>query len=99
MDLLISNPPYLAFSEWEKSEPEVRVYDPSEALVANNKGASDLLRIVEMSKQSMAPNAILALEFGCSHADLIQSVLQKDFRVEIFKDLGQRRRFAIAEKL
>ncbi len=98
-DLVVSNPPYLTLTEWNEAEPEVKIHDPLEALVAQQKGISELLRIIELSKRYLQKDGILALEFGCSHADLIYRELKDFFRVEIHKDWSQRRRFAVGVKI
>ena len=36
-DLIISNPPYLSHDEWDQAEPEVKMYDPRNALVAQKQ--------------------------------------------------------------
>ena len=45
-DVLVSNPPYLSESEWTDTEPEVKNYDPREALISSNDGKSDVEKII-----------------------------------------------------
>jgi release factor glutamine methyltransferase len=37
-DVIVSNPPYIAINEYETLRPELRVYEPKEALTDNNSG-------------------------------------------------------------
>jgi release factor glutamine methyltransferase len=46
LDVLVSNPPYLAEVEWDAAEPEVRDHDPRGALVADEGGHAIVGRLV-----------------------------------------------------
>ena len=97
--LVVSNPPYLNADEWKSAETEVKEYDPKAALVAEEKGFSELRKIIGVSAKVLASGGMLALEFGVSHADQIEEALSIEFKeVEILKDLSHYRRFSIAIK-
>ena len=97
--LVVSNPPYLNADEWKSAETEVKEYDPKAALVAEEKGFSELKKIIGVSAKVLASGGMLALEFGVSHADQIEEALSLEFKeVEILKDLSHYRRFSIAIK-
>ena len=97
--LVVSNPPYLNADEWKSAEIEVKKYDPKAALVAEEKGFSELRKIIGVSAKVLASGGMLALEFGVSHADQIEEALSLEFKeVEILKDLSHYRRFSIAIK-
>ena len=97
--LVVSNPPYLNADEWKSAETEVKEYDPKAALVAEEKGFSELRKIIGVSAKVLASGGMLALEFGVSHADQIEEALSLEFKeVEILKDLSHYRRFSIAIK-
>ena len=66
-DLILANPPYLSEAEWEKAEPEVRDYDPRAALVANEDGIADLLKILCGARDYLNPGGMLAMETGIAH--------------------------------
>jgi release factor glutamine methyltransferase len=99
VDLLVSNPPYLDQLEWITAEEEVKLHDPYDALVSENKGTSDLLRVIELASRKLNTGGILALEFGCNHADIAVAAMEGVFKVKICRDYSQRRRFSIAIKL
>ena len=97
--LVVSNPPYLNTNEWMSAEKEVKEYDPKTALVAKEKGFSELRKIIGISAKMLASGGMLALEFGVSHANQIEEELSHEFKkVEILKDLSHYRRFSIAIK-
>jgi len=99
VDLLVSNPPYLDQSEWDTAEEEVKLHDPYISLVSENKGTKDFLRIIELAAKKLKKGGILALEFGHKHAEIAQEAMAGKFKVKIWRDNCQRRRFAIAIKL
>jgi release factor glutamine methyltransferase len=99
VDLVVSNPPYLILEEWEHAEPEVKVHDPKEALVAKEDGFSDIRKIIQVSGKILSPGGFFAIEFGVSHATPVKDALARDFKgVELLKDLSHRTRFAVARK-
>jgi release factor glutamine methyltransferase len=98
VDIIISNPPYLSKEEWQIAEPEVRDFDPYEALVSNDAGLYDLLQIIKIAKAKLSKGGYLALEFGVEHAEKIESAAIDSFSVEIIRDLQKQRRFALCIK-
>jgi release factor glutamine methyltransferase len=93
-DLLVSNPPYLSHQEWSSCEPEVKKYDPKDALVAENDGMLDLETILELSNLIVRKGGLVALEFGTGQSDRICSISKKYFRnVTVENDLTGKRRF------
>lgn len=66
-DLIVANPPYLSASEVAAAEPEVRLFEPPEALVAASDGLADLGELLATSGPHLAPGGLLALETGISH--------------------------------
>lgn len=93
-DLLISNPPYLSFKDWEMTEPEVMNYDPKSALVSENEGLSDLESILNMSPTILKSDGMIALEFGKGQCDNLSYLFDQIFdEVNIEKDLSGVRRF------
>lgn len=64
-DLVISNPPYVPLPEWENVPPEVREYDPPDALWAGDDGL-DGVRVVERAaRRLLRAGGLVAVE----HAD------------------------------
>ena len=62
MDLVISNPPYVATHELDGVRPEVRDHDPSVALAAGADGL-DLIRIIErVGRRLLRAGGLLVVE-------------------------------------
>lgn len=99
-ELIVSNPPYLTEEEWETAQPEVRDFEPREALVAADEGCADLERIIAEAPLWLALNGCLALETGIEqHARLTKAAEAVGLvDVQSLPDLSGRKRFLLARK-
>jgi release factor glutamine methyltransferase len=59
-DLVVSNPPYVSPEEYETLQPEIRLYEPREALVGEGMGA----QIAREARSVLGRGGWLALECG-----------------------------------
>jgi release factor glutamine methyltransferase len=83
VDLIISNPPYIPTKEIEKLEPQIRDFEPREALDGGKDGLHYIRQLIEGS-----PGRLL-MEFGFGQAEIIKDLAQKHFKqVEIYQDLA-----------
>ncbi len=72
-DLVVSNPPYVEPDEVERLEPEVRDWEPREALVA--VGATDA--IAEGARDVLREGGVVVLELAAGDAARVMSVLER----------------------
>jgi release factor glutamine methyltransferase len=63
-DLLVSNPPYVSAAEYETLQPEIRLYEPYDALVGDGVWE----QIACEARRVLAPGGRLVLECGDSQA-------------------------------
>lgn len=68
-DVLVCNPPYLSWDELEALEPEVRDWDPPEALVAGPDGHETTDRLVAAAGQWLRPGGWLVVEVADTRAE------------------------------
>jgi len=73
-DVIVSNPPYIDAQDIHLNQGDVR-FEPSTALVANNKGLADIEHIVKQAKTYLKSNAWLYLEHGFEQAVAVQAIL------------------------
>lgn len=90
-DFIVSNPPYLSTDDWKRVQPEVRDYEPPDALLGGEDGL-DFYRIIipEVSK-FLTSDGWLILEVGMGQADKISRMIKKTgkfSKVEFKKDLS-----------
>lgn len=98
-DWIVSNPPYLTEEEWETAEPEVRVFEPREALVASEEGRRDLETILKGALPFLRRPGLVALETGVAQHEVLTVVAQKLGYDEIrsIADSSRRPRFFWAQ--
>lgn len=96
--LIVANPPYLTADEVAAAEPEVREFEPHQALVAPEEGRADLETILRQAPRFLEPGGLLACETGIAqHARLLEVAKEAGFaRTESRRDLTGRDRFVLA---
>ncbi|MBU2490464.1 MAG: peptide chain release factor N(5)-glutamine methyltransferase [Proteobacteria bacterium] len=74
LDLIVSNPPYIASEVLRTLEPEVRDWEPAGALDGGPDGLSDLGTILSAAPARLAPGGWLLVEMGHDQADGIAKI-------------------------
>jgi release factor glutamine methyltransferase len=97
-DVIVSNPPYLTAQEVQEAAPEVKDFEPSSALIAEDEGRADLRHIIAEAPRWLAPGGLLALETGIAqHASLLADLASAGLEnAESRPDLTGRDRFLFA---
>jgi release factor glutamine methyltransferase len=89
-DLVVSNPPYVGAEEWERLQPEIRLYEPRAALVGTGVGEA----IARDAQPLLVAGGGLVLEAGDGQAAALAATLEglgyED--VAITRDLAGRDR-------
>ena len=100
INLLVSNPPYVSAHEFESLEPELRLYEPREALTDNATGLTYYKRIAEIAPLLLSNDGQLLLELGFGQAAAVRKIVEEcDLRVErIAADLAEIDRVLIAAR-
>jgi release factor glutamine methyltransferase len=83
-DLIVSNPPYIAATEWAQLMPEVRDYEPELALVAADDGLECYRLLTDQAATSLSPNGWLLVEIGYQQAEAVQQLFRAAGLTEIF---------------
>ena len=74
--LVVSNPPYVAASEMERLEPEVRDWEPRGATVGGDTGLEVIERLVAAAPETLAPGGALVLEVGAGQAGAVVAMME-----------------------
>ena len=89
-DLVVSNPPYVPAEDWDALQPEIRLYEPREAVVGSGQTAAVARRALPL----LLPGGWLVLEVGDGQAqdiaDELGSLGYADVRIT--PDLAGRER-------
>ncbi|HSJ35371.1 MAG TPA: peptide chain release factor N(5)-glutamine methyltransferase [Acidimicrobiia bacterium] len=97
VDLMVSNPPYVAESEWESLPADVR-REPPTALVAGPRGTEVLARIAAGAGEWLRRGAVLVCEIGEEQASLLVPMFVGLGPVEIHRDLAGRDRYLLVKR-
>ncbi len=62
VDVVVSNPPYVAADEWDGLDASVRDFEPREALVAGGDGLAAIRALAPAARAALRPGGLLALE-------------------------------------
>ena len=100
-DLVVSNPPYVAEGEAPALEPEVREWEPGDALFAGPDGLVALRAIVAGAGLRLRPAGLLALEVGVGQAGPVVAMLEDTGEyvdVRVRRDLTGRERMVLTRR-
>lgn len=99
MGVVVSNPPYIAADDPGVAD-DVRAWEPSSALFADDDGLSDIRTIAEGAAEWLRPGGRLVLEIGAGQGAAATEVLAAAnlVDVQIRRDLAGRDRIAVARK-
>ncbi len=89
LDLIGSNPPYVAVSERESLQREVRDFEPDTALFAGSTGLECYEKIVAGAATVLRPRGWLLLELGFRAAEPVRAMLGSGWEdLELVPDLA-----------
>jgi release factor glutamine methyltransferase len=77
VDIIVSNPPYIAEADWATLQPEVRLFEPRGALVAGPKGTELHERLLREAGRYLSPGGALILEIGVGQARAIRQIVEQ----------------------
>jgi release factor glutamine methyltransferase len=101
-DIIISNPPYIAYDEWDIVDKCVREYEPKEALFADENGLAVYLKIAKQAPKLLKASGILLLEIGYSQAETVSHIVREAFlnkrEVKVFNDLSEKPRIVYVKE-
>ncbi len=72
-DLVISNPPYIAYNDPHLSQGDVR-FEPDNALIAKEQGLKDIKNISNHARNYLNPGATLLVEHGYDQQMAVQAI-------------------------
>lgn len=90
-DLVLSNPPYVTDGEWRRATPEVREWEPREALAAGADGLRVIRELVPAMMGALRPGGWAGLEVGSTQTDAAAALFRRcdgNTRVVVREDLA-----------
>lgn len=100
VDILVSNPPYIAETERNVLSDTVKNYDPELALFAGDDGLSAYKEIIRQAKCVVRPGGLIAFEIGHEQGNAVKKLLMETFPysdVDILQDINKKDRIVTAK--
>jgi len=88
-DIIVSNPPYISTEDIRKLDPDVRDYEPLNALDGGEDGLFYYRSIISDAHRFLTSQGVLAFEVGIGQACVVSEILRDNsYSVQIVKDLS-----------
>ena len=99
VDLIVSNPPYIAADDKHLNEGDVR-FEPKSALISEENGLADIGQVIAQSYQRLSAGGWLLLEHGYNQANAVLELLQDQGFSDCFvkRDIGGNERVSGGRK-
>lgn len=100
-DVLVSNPPYIAFDEADELPDSVRNWEPAHALYSADHGMAASRRIIGDAPGILSTGGLLALEVDSRRALQVAELVASNGHfggIEVCQDLAGRDRFVLATR-
>ncbi|MBI5098813.1 MAG: peptide chain release factor N(5)-glutamine methyltransferase [Nitrospirae bacterium] len=94
-DLIISNPPYIKSDDIRNLQPEIKDWEPLNALDGGTDGLDFYRAIIPIARQFLKDSGILMLEIGISQADTVAQM----FECSGYKDIVVQKDYAGIERI
>ena len=100
-DVVVSNPPYVAYSEADKVQRSVKEFEPQAAVFAGEHGLDIISRLIAEAHAALRSGGWLAMEIGYSMRDAVVELLSPVLwdEVRVVPDLQGIPRVIAARKL
>lgn len=102
VDIIVSNPPYIAEADWAGLQPEVRVFEPRLALIGGQKGTEFHERLLQDSREFLVPGGLLVMEIGQGQATALRQMAEQVggyAGLQVVEDAAGIDRVVIAQRL
>lgn len=93
-DVIVSNPPYIPTDEITKLMPEVRIFEPMEALDGKEDGLYFYRKLIAESGKYLNPQGRLLFEIGYDQGEAVSELMREAgfSEVRVIKDLAHNDR-------
>ena len=101
-DLIISNPPYVSQKEFDTLAPDVREYEPRDALIAGASGTEVIEALLPQAAERLLPGGHLLVEISPMIHDAVCRLIDADPRFHLRQtvtDLARLPRVVVAARV
>ncbi|MGT2757359.1 peptide chain release factor N(5)-glutamine methyltransferase [Streptococcus ovuberis] len=99
-DLIVSNPPYIAYADQHEVGENVLRYEPHTALFAEEEGLAIYRQILRDAQQHLTPDGKIYLEIGYKQGQALKALAQQylpDKRVRVLADSYGKDRMVVID--
>ncbi|MBI5199329.1 MAG: peptide chain release factor N(5)-glutamine methyltransferase [Nitrospirae bacterium] len=96
IDLIISNPPYVSTKEMEGLQPEIKEYEPLQALYGGEDGLDFYRRIIHEAPFYLTHGGLLIMEIGYGQGERIKGLFEQE---GVFEEIEVKKDFAGIERV
>ena len=94
LQMVVSNPPYVAERDRETLSPEVRDHEPPQALFAGATGSDVYARLIPQAARALLPGGFLVLELGYDAQEHVAALLSSPEAGKQWENVEWRRDLA-----
>ena len=88
-NIVVSNPPYVDLTEYEKLEPEVKLFEPKDAITDNSDGLTFYRRFADILPQILEPGGKFYFEIGFGQKSELEIIFcSKSYQIEFINDFS-----------
>ncbi|OIJ11844.1 protein-(glutamine-N5) methyltransferase, release factor-specific [Anaerobacillus alkalilacustris] len=102
VDVVVSNPPYISEADFERLDANVRVHEPTLALVGGISGYELYERLVAQIPNVLKKKGIIAFEVGVGQSERVEALIKGEFphaNTEIVYDINGKDRMVFASMI
>ncbi|MGN7478180.1 peptide chain release factor N(5)-glutamine methyltransferase [Solibacillus silvestris] len=99
-DIVLSNPPYIAFDDMDEMSDIVLAHEPHNALFAEEEGLLLYRKLAENLPALMNTPALIGLEIGYTQGEAVGNFFKQSFpnaKVSVVKDINKKDRIVFCE--
>ena len=99
-DVVLSNPPYIAFDDMKEMSDVVVEHEPHSALFAEEDGLILYRKLAEQLPNLMNKPALIGLEIGYTQGEAVANLFEQSFpqaKVSVVKDINGKNRIVFCE--
>jgi release factor glutamine methyltransferase len=100
--LVVANLPYVSGAEYAALPPDIRLYEPQEALLAGEDGLSAIRALLDTAPAHITQDGALLIEIGAAHGQAVTALAKRAFpkaQVAVLPDYAGHDRIVRIETL
>ncbi len=83
VELVVSNPPYVGTEDGDRLAPDVRRWEPAQALFAGLDGLDLIRRLLPEARACLVPGGLLLVEIGSTQGEAVAALAREAGLVEV----------------